>query len=328
MSARVRIGEVLVDAGLLTRAQLDRALAEQRAEGIGGQRLGQLVVTLGFVTEDQLAKALSQQLAVPWVSLGHVDFSPSLLDLVDRETAEQYCVIPVYVRRERKDVDTLFLAMDDPTQDEVLRLIADRTRFNVRPMIAPPTDIREAIARAYGPSGESSLGAAAPRPRRPSLGERTSGASLGISPELPVMTPDQPQPRPSIADRPPSPPTPSEEARPPATPRLPESDEVTPDDPVQPEAPRLVPVTLLDGTTLQLPVDRPRPRPRTHSGSLEHAAGEAGSPASLTADALRASLRGLTPEQRADRLEAIVLSLVAALTRRGLLSERDVLDAL
>ncbi len=154
MVSRIRIGELLVDAGLLTRTQLDQALKEQSHQGAGGKRLGQLIVSMQLVNEVQLARVLSQQLAVPWVSLAHIDFSKALLTMVPQEMAEMYCVIPVYVRRERRDVDTLYLAMDDPTHDEALRAVSEAVSMPVRPMIAPPSDIRLAIARNYGSGRE------------------------------------------------------------------------------------------------------------------------------------------------------------------------------
>ncbi len=154
MVSRLRIGELLVDAGLLTRAQLELALHEQGVQGAGGKRLGQLIVSMKLVNEVQLARVLSQQLAVPWVSLAHIDFSKTLLAMIPQEMAERFCVIPVYVRRERRDVDTLYLAMDDPTHDEALRVVGELVGMPVRPMIAPPSDILAAIARNYGPPRE------------------------------------------------------------------------------------------------------------------------------------------------------------------------------
>src|SRR5262245_47086225 len=76
---RVRLGELLVRAGLISGTQLDEALAEQRKNG---RRLGSLLVELGLVSETQVTQILSQQLSVPWVSLHHIDFSRQLLNLV------------------------------------------------------------------------------------------------------------------------------------------------------------------------------------------------------------------------------------------------------
>ena len=61
---------------------------------------------------------------MPWVSLYHVDFSRSLLNLVPRETAEKYCLVPIFVRRVRKQGETLYVAMDDPTNEAAIEDVA------------------------------------------------------------------------------------------------------------------------------------------------------------------------------------------------------------
>ncbi|HEX7672214.1 MAG TPA: hypothetical protein VF395_21610, partial [Polyangiaceae bacterium] len=138
---RVRLGELLVRAGLITSTQLEEALAEQQR--IGG-RLGGLLVESGLVTETQVTQILSQQLSVPWVSLHHIDFSRELLNLVPLDLVEQYCLIPIYVRRVRGLGDALYIAMDDPTNAQALKDVAERSRLHVRAMIAPPSDIHAA----------------------------------------------------------------------------------------------------------------------------------------------------------------------------------------
>lgn len=245
MASRVRIGELLVDAGLLTQEQLARALEEQRLQGGGGKRLGQLVVSLGFVSEGQFIRFLSQQLAVPWVSLTHIDFSPALLALVDRELAERYTVIPVYMRRERREIETLFLAMDDPTQDDVLRIVSERTRHPVRPVIAPPSDIRAAIARAYGVStdfDDDPPSAAFPMPlvKKPSVQDLF--AQKGPRPQLPESVPPPPPERSSSKP----PPTPSSDRIARAAPPTPPPRKSEPGRPaVQPSAAQRTPTTPL-----------------------------------------------------------------------------------
>jgi type IV pilus assembly protein PilB len=357
----------LVDAGLLSAAQLERALAEQSAEGGGSRRLGQLIVSLGFVSEAQLARVLSQQLAVPWVSLSHIDFSPSLLSLVERELAERYCVIPVYIRRERRDVDTLFLAMDDPTQDDVLRVVSERTRMPVRPMIAPPSDIREAIARAYGPSTDfddepgsglfpmpllkrPTAPASAPPgpPPRPTPFPRASPSLPSVTPDHPISRPPPP-PKPTSAppakpdpettptDPPPPPPEPSASpaaAAPPAAPATSASAESPPAPASPPAAAMPLSLTLLDGTTIQLPAKRTRARTRHVMPEDSAPAGGASVANDHARDAqtllafMRATTRDLSPEAKAQRWEGVVLALVTALLRKGVITERELLDAL
>src|SRR5690349_24385266 len=84
---RVRLGELLVRAGLITGRQLEEALAEQRRVG---KRLGSLLAETGLVSETQVTQILSQQLSVPWVSLHHIDFSRELLDLVPVDAVERF----------------------------------------------------------------------------------------------------------------------------------------------------------------------------------------------------------------------------------------------
>src|SRR5579884_4296171 len=152
-----RIGELLVEGGVLSQSQLEQALFAQRKDG---RKLGQLLVALGLVGEIQVTQTLSRQLSVPWVSLYHVDFSRSLLNLVSREVAEKYCVVPIFVRRVRKQGETLYIAMDDPTNESAIEEVARVASLPVKPMIACPSDIRAAIRVYY-------LGEAAPPP--PSL---------------------------------------------------------------------------------------------------------------------------------------------------------------
>jgi len=144
---RVRLGELLVRAGLISGTQLEEALAEQRKNG---RRLGSHLVELGLVSETQVTQILSQQLSVPWVSLHHIDFSRQLLNLVPIDIVERYCLIPIYVRRVRGLGDALYVAMDDPTNAKALDEVASRAGLHVRPMIAPPSDIRAAIRVYYG----------------------------------------------------------------------------------------------------------------------------------------------------------------------------------
>jgi hypothetical protein len=148
-ASRVRLGELLVRAGLISRPQLEETLVAQKQDG---RRLGTLLVEAGLVTEAQVTQILSQQLSVPWVSLHHIDFSEQLLRLVPREIVERFCLVPIYVRRVRGLGDALYVAMDDPTNDEALAEVERHAGLHVRAMIAPPEAIRLAIRDNYGVS--------------------------------------------------------------------------------------------------------------------------------------------------------------------------------
>jgi type IV pilus assembly protein PilB len=143
---RERIGDMLVASGLVSAPQLEEALAAQRRTGA---RLGKQLVQLGYVSELQLAQTLSNQLAIPWVSLDRIEFSRELLARIPAELAERHTLMPVYVRSVRGQGDTLYVAMEDPTDESTLREVSAAAALPVRAMIAAPGDIRRAIDRHY-----------------------------------------------------------------------------------------------------------------------------------------------------------------------------------
>jgi type IV pilus assembly protein PilB len=148
---RVRLGELLVDARVISHQELEQVLARQTHDR---RRLGVLLVEAGLVNEIQVTQLLSQQLSVPWVSLHHIDFSRQLLNLVPRELSERHCLVPIFVRRVRGVGETLYVATDDPDNDEGLAEVSRAAGLPVRSMIAPPSHIRAAIAAYYGEQSE------------------------------------------------------------------------------------------------------------------------------------------------------------------------------
>lgn len=179
-TARIRLGQLLVDAKLLRQSDLDDVLALQRTDG---RRLGTLLLERGLVNETQLTQVLSHQLSVPWVSLVHIEFSRQLLNLVPHHVAERFCMVPIYVRHVRSQGQTLYVAMDDPSNDDGLVECAKHAGLPVKAMIAPLSDIRNAIRVYYGT--KSSTGASLPPPpdARPS---RTPGAPSSDAPSIEV----------------------------------------------------------------------------------------------------------------------------------------------
>ncbi|WP_437490004.1 hypothetical protein WME75_12160 [Sorangium sp. So ce1014] len=152
VTPRLRLGQLLVDARMITQDALERALEQQRTDG---RRLGTLLVEQGLINETQLTQILSHQLAVPWVSLLHIEFSRQLLNLVPHDVAERYCLVPIYVRHVRNQGETLYVAMDDPTNEDGMKECMAFSGLPVRAMIAPPSDIRNAIRVYYGARARS-----------------------------------------------------------------------------------------------------------------------------------------------------------------------------
>jgi len=149
---RKRLGEILVSAGILREENLKQAL---KAQSESGERLGFILITNNFISEAQLVQALSKQLSIPWVSLSHLDITSELLKMVPVGLVAKFGVIPVYVMSRRPGDKVLYIAMDDPTNKDILEEIAGTSGLEVKPMIAAPSEIRMAIERFYGTSWDT-----------------------------------------------------------------------------------------------------------------------------------------------------------------------------
>jgi len=324
---RVRLGELLVAAQIISRQQLEEALELQKTDG---RRIGKLLVEHGFVTETQVTQILSQQLSVPWVSLYHIDFSRQLLDLVSRELAEKYCLVPIFVRRVRGSGETLYVAMDDPTDEVAQREVSEWCRLPVRAMIAPPSDIRSAIRVYYGGGKDSA-----------SLSEAVAEldaeeASRQATPEVPVVVSEPPLPKDAelgppvwLSDPPKaysSQPAPNPSVRVPqdSSPEL-SAREVSMPAPPRGKSKRMVTLTLLDGTQINLPAKAPLPK---DSDKPPHAAGN-----ELTARDLVAALRAVSHGADASeilgdevRWEALFAALLSLLMKKHLIADWEFVD--
>jgi len=140
--ARKRLGEILVQAGVLSDAQLRAALGEQRR---WGGPLGRILVDMKLVNEDAMVQALSHQLNFPTVNLDQRKIELAVLDLVSADLADGHAVVPFNVQGKFLDV-----AMSDPTNLGIIDELRIRTRMNVRPYLAGPKMIERAVARYYG----------------------------------------------------------------------------------------------------------------------------------------------------------------------------------
>ncbi|MDP3276480.1 MAG: hypothetical protein Q8Q09_14880 [Deltaproteobacteria bacterium] len=318
MTNRVRIGDLLVQNGVITASQLEQAIATQAQQGAGGKRLGHVLVSLGFINEVQFARILSQQLSVPWVSLSHIDFSPSLLALVTREIAERFTVIPVYVRRERREGDTLYLAMDDPTHDEALRAVSESAEMPVRPMVAPPSDIRSAIDRLYAQGThevEVELEDAAPLPLRRAEPPRVAPSPRPATVDAPHRKTDQDLGEPTTVS---AASAPAVVSHPGPAAALGTTDSAISSDQLQavvpePQSPSrpAVSMLLLDGTSMELP----------KPGTPTRRRGDAGTSQEIAAVVDESQPRSV--EDRLARTEAILRALILHLSRRGLLTAEE-----
>ncbi|HJZ86626.1 MAG TPA: hypothetical protein VKN99_15720 [Polyangia bacterium] len=140
--ARKRLGEILIEAGVIDETKLRVALREQQRWG--GQ-LGRQLIELRLVHEEDLVRALATQLNIPIApELLMWDIAPDTLDLLTLEFCQAHAVIPFF--QEGKFLD---LALCDPTNLSTLDDVRIRTKLNVRPYIVGPRQIERAIDKHY-----------------------------------------------------------------------------------------------------------------------------------------------------------------------------------
>jgi type IV pilus assembly protein PilB len=138
----VKLGEMLIKAGLLTPQKLQETLEYQKTNG---GKLGLNLVKLGHVKEEDLTKILSQQYGVPSIHLAKIDLDEAVVKLIPSEVAQKYLIMPV-----ARTGATLTIAMVDPTNVFAMDDIKFMTGYNVEPVVASEASIKEAIDRYYG----------------------------------------------------------------------------------------------------------------------------------------------------------------------------------
>jgi type IV pilus assembly protein PilB len=133
-----RIADALVEDGLLTAQQVESLLEEQKK---GGTRLVKLIIEKAYVSEQDLTVSMGRVLNVPSVNLGRLTVPLEIADLLPRDAAHNYKVVPIS-RLENK----LFLAMADPLNVLALDDVKRLTRLEIAPLIASEKSIIDKLA--------------------------------------------------------------------------------------------------------------------------------------------------------------------------------------
>ena len=138
-----RLGEMLVDAGYITKEQLNTALEIQKNNP--GKKIGEILISNGFVAQKAVYQMLERQLGVEYIDLGSVIIPRELTRLVNQATAKKYNVVPI-----EADSNTLYLAMADPLNFLATDAVRMAVKRKVVPMLATPEAIGRAISDLYG----------------------------------------------------------------------------------------------------------------------------------------------------------------------------------
>ncbi len=140
-ASAMRIGDLLIGEGLITREQLDQALTEQRGSGL---RLGYVLVKMGFVREIEITKMLARQYRLPAVDLSRFQVDEKIVKLVPADVALKHSILPL-----KREGRSLTVAMAEPGNVQVMDDLKFITRCDVIPVIAGEFTLRTAIERYY-----------------------------------------------------------------------------------------------------------------------------------------------------------------------------------
>ncbi len=142
---KIRLGDLLVETGNITQAQLENALRKQKERN---KKLGEILVDDGIITEDDIAAALSKQLNIEIVDLQNINIDKSVTRLVPVNILKKYTMIPFAFSEHNKNV--LRVAMENPLDTYAQEDVSIITNYQVEPVVATTRSIMLAIDKYHG----------------------------------------------------------------------------------------------------------------------------------------------------------------------------------
>lgn len=139
-TGRKRLGDLLVEAGVITNVQLEFALTNKTKE----EKLGDFLIKENILTEQQLIEVLEFQLGIPHIHLNQYSISPDLLQLVPAELAKRTNIIPI-----RREKNKLFIAMADPMDYFAIEEVRMTTGCQIETSIAAKDDLYRTLTKYY-----------------------------------------------------------------------------------------------------------------------------------------------------------------------------------
>lgn len=143
---KVRLGDLLIQSGLISEGQLQLALDEQKRSGV---KLGRAVVEMGFISEQKLLEALSRQLDIPHVDLRQFKFNEALVQRLPEALARRFRVILLV-----EEGDGLLVGMSDPLDLYALDEMARVLRCPLKPAVVLERDLLDCLDRFYRRTSE------------------------------------------------------------------------------------------------------------------------------------------------------------------------------
>jgi type IV pilus assembly protein PilB len=134
---QIMLGDKLVQEGIITQAELDKALAEQKRLK---EKLGETLVKLGYITNDEILPILASHIGVGSIRIDRDELNGKLVELVSEDYMRKNLILPI-----RKENNKLLVAMADPTNVFMIDEIQLRTKQVIKPVLAMKNEIEDAL---------------------------------------------------------------------------------------------------------------------------------------------------------------------------------------
>jgi hypothetical protein len=136
-----QLGELLIERGIISRQQLDKALTVQKEKG---GLIGEVLVELGFAKEEDITQALTAQYGFPYLPLANYEINSEIIDIIPSRVARQYLLIPV-----DKVGNSLTLSMSNPLNVHAIEDVELLSGCSVQIFVSTLSDVKGAIEKYY-----------------------------------------------------------------------------------------------------------------------------------------------------------------------------------
>lgn len=168
-----RLGELLLEAGVISPEEIEKALEHQRQEK-SGEKLGNVLIDMGYLTDRQIVRALCSQLGYESIHLSRIKIEDEVIKLADESVWRKYSAIPFGFSE--KNPGVLKLAMSDPLDIRAMDDIAVITGFQVQIYVTTEKDVAATIDRYYGNAEAQRVAEEFARERESTWQERAAAA--------------------------------------------------------------------------------------------------------------------------------------------------------
>lgn len=142
-ASRRKLGNLLVETGLLSAEKLIEALKLQRDSG---KRLGQVLIGMNLISEEEMAFALAMQLKIPFIDLSEYHTQRDIIESIPHEVSRQFVCMPIALKNNILDV-----AMADPLDLNLIKDLQFITGYSIQPAISTSSQIFDALQKHYFP---------------------------------------------------------------------------------------------------------------------------------------------------------------------------------